>query len=268
MLYPAFSLVPNLSQIVYTALNGLFFLYYTSGTNQILAVHSNSSLPSEQNNASVPCWYTQPVDNSTGKLAGRATMSCSNSSAEKASWLREVLNSTNHQDSILGNGWNDENLLFFSKARMPGKGALGLGFSAEVFTDLFSGMNFKGGKFYLTMTNGKVLVDGGLPNTSFVATRDSVSFHIQESNGNRDSHKQKTVPCRPYNGFPEGSFLHIGETNYVFYCSPLEVMGVHMVRVNSSCCLVKYIVFEPAFIKYCFDINCCFLGNPPYRFIH
>ncbi|KAK9281199.1 hypothetical protein L1049_004094 [Liquidambar formosana] len=215
-LFQALSTIPYSSQISYIGLDGLFFSYYIDN-NQTLAVYSNtsfsfnSSAPNATNNYT---WYTQPVNRDTGKLYGEATVSPPLITVN-ASWFQEALNSPNGYAS-LGSGWNNaQKLLFLNTARMHGRGAISLGFPVEAITGFFSDTDFHGGNLSLATKNGTMLVEG-LPNTHMVLGQVMLVMFLASFN---------------MDGTLNASILNIEETEYMFYCSPLEILGVQSVYV-------------------------------------
>ncbi|XP_052176656.1 histidine kinase CKI1-like [Diospyros lotus] len=215
-LFQALSTVPHLSQVAYIGSNGLFFSYYISG-NQTSAVYSNSSRVANASLTSFSGWYTRPVNRNNGKLYGEATSFRSLFTMNSTSLLEEALNSTDGHAS-LGTGFTQD-LLFFNTVGLDGKGAISLGFSLESLTHFFSSIEIHGGNLYLATKDGRVLAAG-------IASH-SVSFEFLNANGTQKGHVGN-VTCEANNSKLEGSVLNIGESNYMIYCSPLDILGVKL----------------------------------------
>ncbi|XP_059625165.1 histidine kinase CKI1-like [Cornus florida] len=228
ILFQALLTIPQLSQISYTGLDGLFFSYYTKA-NQSFAVYSNNSFsvyPITPNATTKYTWYTQPVNQNTGRPFGEAVISHPWFNAN-ASWIQEALNSTNGYSSI-GMGWNGaKDLLFLRTAGVDGRGAISLGFPVESLVGFFSSKKLHGGSLYLATKDGKVLTDG-IQNTHMVLVGNSVSFQMLKPNGDHIGNIGN-VTCEPYNGTLKPSVLDIWERKYMFFCSPIEIVGLQSV---------------------------------------
>ncbi|CAK9145213.1 unnamed protein product [Ilex paraguariensis] len=224
-LFQSLSTIPHLSQISYIGLDGLFFSYYTEGA-QPFAVYSNSSFSTNPNATTNYAWYTQPVNRDTGKLYGGAVKSLP-SVTFNASWFREALNSTSGYAS-LGTVWNNaQDLLFLNTVGMDGRGAISLGFTVKPLVEIFSGINYNGGSFYLATKDGKVLNEG-IPNTRMILADNSVSFQLLKSSGDQIG-QIGNVTCESNDGSSRASILNIWETKYIIYCSTLDIVGVQSV---------------------------------------
>uniref|UniRef100_A0A7N2L1N0 histidine kinase n=1 Tax=Quercus lobata TaxID=97700 RepID=A0A7N2L1N0_QUELO len=228
-LFQAWSTIPYLSQISYTGLEGLFFSYYTS-QNQTLAVYSNSTYNSRSSSPNVKknfnC-YIQHVNHQTGELYGNS-IECPPLNLVSKRWFQEALNSTNGYAS-LETGWNNsQDLILLSSARINGEGVISLGFSAKVLTARFTSIDRQGGSLYLATKDGKVLIEE-LKNTHMVLAGNMVSVQLKKPNG-----EQKVlgnVSCIIKDGSPRSSTLNIQGTEYMLYCSSLDMVGVQSVYV-------------------------------------
>ncbi|CDP07743.1 unnamed protein product [Coffea canephora] len=228
-LFFALSTIPHLSQISYIALDGLFFSYYIRG-DQPFAVYSNTSFSSIPHaTATNYTWYNQPVSRDTGKLCGEA-MRTPPLLDFNSSWFLEVLESGNGYSSV-GTGWStDQDPLLLMSFSIDQRRALSLGFPVEPFTDFFSNdIKVYGGAFYLATNNGTVLSQG-IPNTQIVKAGNSVSVQIWKPNGDQIG-KVGDVACQSNDSNLTASVLEILEMKYLFYCSPLEIIGVKLVYV-------------------------------------
>ncbi|KAF5455369.1 hypothetical protein F2P56_024958 [Juglans regia] len=207
VLFQELSTIPYLSQISYFGLDGLFFSYYTDG-NQTLAMYTNSSFFSAPNGRENYIWLMQDVDIETGKLYGKAIESRPWTMAN-ASWFQEALNNK-HGSASLETGWNNaQDLLFLNSARLN-RGVLSLGFPVKTLTTIFTGVDYHGGSLYLATQDGKMLVEG-LPKTHTLLA--------------------SNVSCTMKDGTSRASTLTIQETEYTFYCLPLDIVGVQSVYV-------------------------------------
>ncbi|XP_042988785.1 LOW QUALITY PROTEIN: histidine kinase CKI1-like [Carya illinoinensis] len=207
VLFQELSTIPYLSQISYFRLDGLFFSYYTDG-NQTLVMYSNSSFFSAPNGRENYIWHMQDVDIETGKLYGKAIESLPWTIAN-ASWFQEALNSK-HGSSSLETGWNNaQDLLFLNSARLNG-GVISLGFPVKTLTTIFTDADYHGGNLYLATQDGKMLVEG-LPKTHTLLAAN--------------------VSCTMKDGMSRASTLTLQETEYTFYCLPLDIVGVKSVYV-------------------------------------
>ncbi|EEF33245.1 histidine kinase 1 plant, putative [Ricinus communis] len=229
MLFQTFSVTPLISQISYFGLEGPFFAYYRDG-NKTYALYSNSSAYSSSSSAlKLPIkytWYKQAVDPDTGKLYGNANES-QVSFLANASWIQEALASGNGYASI-GNGWNSaQDLMFLNSVTMLGQGVISLWFPVNALINFFNAIDLYGGCLYLATLSGNVLANG-LPNTQMVVTGKSVSFSLMNLNGDQIEHLG-SFSCMPDNGMLRPSILKIGDTEYMAYCSQLEIVGVQSV---------------------------------------
>lgn len=228
VLFLALSTIPNLSQISYVTLDGLFFSYYNNG-DQNFAVYSNtSSSPFPRASANNYTWYTQPVCRDTGKLYGEA-LRTSPMLAHNASWFQEVLKSKSGHSSV-GKGWNtDQDPLFIINSfSIDQRRALSLGFPVKPLNDSFvTSINVYGGAIYLAVNDGTV-INQGIPNTRIVTIGNSVSIQLLQQNGDQRG-KVGDFTCQLNDGTLRPSILESWKTKYQVYCSIFEILGVQLV---------------------------------------
>lgn len=219
ILFEALSITPHLTQISYIGLEGLFFSYYID-SNQTFVVYSNSSTSNT--------WYTQFIDRETGKSYGNVSKS-SPLIIVNESWYQQALNSR-HGYASLGTKWNNaQQLLFLNTASFNGKGVVSLGFQVKALVDYLGHMDLNGGSLYLATTDGKVLVQGQLQNTHMVLASNSVSFQLVKPNGEQIA-SVGTVSCYSIDATLRASLLNIQGIKYMVSCSPLDIIGVQLVR--------------------------------------
>ncbi|KAM4101058.1 hypothetical protein ACB094_05G114300 [Castanea mollissima] len=229
ILFQAWSTIPYLSQISYTGLEGLYFSYYT-GQNQTLAVYSNSSYnprwsaPNVKKNLNC---YMQHVNHETGELVGNS-IKCPPLNLVNRRWFQEALNSTNGYAS-LETGWNNsQDLILLSSARINGEGVISLGFSVKALTAHFTSIDRQNGSLYLATKDGKVLLEE-LKNTHMVLVGNIVSVQLKKPNGEQEV--LGNISCNIKDGSSIASTLNIQGTEYMFYCSTLDMVGVQSVYV-------------------------------------
>ncbi|KAL2535239.1 Histidine kinase CKI1 [Forsythia ovata] len=226
-LFLALSTIPDLSQISYISLNGLFFAYYTRG-DQLFGVFSNSTFSSTRNDTRKYCWYTQAASRDTGKLYGES-IKFPHPDVVNSSWFQEALNSMNGYTSI-GSQWdNSQDFLFLSTAVMDGKGVVSLGFPVKSLIYSFTGIAFYNGSLYLAREDGSVLT-GGIPNTRMIFNGNQVSFQLLSPNGDQVG-TVGNVACQAVDGTIGASTLSIWEKKYVINCSPVEIARLKLVYV-------------------------------------
>ncbi|KAL2519615.1 Histidine kinase CKI1 [Abeliophyllum distichum] len=226
-LFLALSTIPDLSQISYISLNGLFFAYYTRG-DQLFGVFSNSTFSSTRNDTSKYSWYTQAASRDTGILYGES-IKFTPPDVVNSSWFQEALNSTNGYASI-GSQWdNSQDFLFLSTVVMDGKGVVSLGFHVKSSINFFTGIAFYNGSLYLAREDGSVLA-GGIPNTHMILNGNQVSFQLLSPNGDRVG-TVGNVACQADDGTFRASTLSIWEKKYVINCSPVEIARLKLVYV-------------------------------------
>ncbi|GAB4830568.1 hypothetical protein Ancab_020333 [Ancistrocladus abbreviatus] len=230
-LFQALSTMPFLSQASYIGLDGLFFAYYKDGA-QTFVVYSNTTFPTNSSfgELSNPC-YIQPVYSESGKLYRNITIS-KPFIATNASWFQKSLNSTNGYAS-LGMQWNSENEhLFLNTASVGGlEGVISLGVPVKVLTDFLLQADLHGAALYLATYDGEVLLQS-MTNTSIKYAGDNNTASVRvDLEGNLTVHAGD-VPCKPNNGTLNGTtVLNIGGTEFKFYCSPINVVGLQSVYI-------------------------------------
>ncbi|GLT37955.1 hypothetical protein SLA2020_122340 [Shorea laevis] len=217
-LFLALSTIPQISQVSFIGSEGLLFSYYKD-RGQTLAVFSNSSSPSH--------WYTKLVNPDTGKLYGKAVAS---PPRQQTSWFLQVLTRPNGYSS-LGTGWNKApDRLFVRSVAMDGEGVISIGFPVKVVVDHFAVLDFHDGDFYLATAAGDVIVQTRLPNAQIVVNDSIISVQTVTQNG----HPLGYLGNRSCDSGEVRHFMgRIMGIKYNFYCSALEIAGVHLVYLLS-----------------------------------
>ncbi|KAG6586216.1 Histidine kinase CKI1, partial [Cucurbita argyrosperma subsp. sororia] len=232
MLFQGFAIIPYLTQISYIGIDGLFFSYYTD-KNQTFAVYSNSTFTAKFYPPPPPgrewSWLTQLVNSSTGELYGDMVETLP-TVATNTSWFRDALN--NEESASVGKKWSsDHELLLLNTVRVNGRnGVFSFGFSIKALIDLFfTSIERQGGKLYLASTEGEILVQG-FQNITMVLANGLASFRFLKPNGNETA-RVENVSCRPRKEAFDAKdyFFNLFGTNYMIYCSPLEILGVQLV---------------------------------------
>ena len=233
MLFQGFAIIPYLTQISYIGIDGLFFSYYTD-KNQTFAVYSNSTFTAKFYPPPPPpgrewSWRTQLVNSSTGELYGDMVETLPTVTT-KTSWFRDALN--NEESASVGKKWSsDHELLLLNTVRVNGRnGVFSFGFSIKALIDLFfTSIERQGGRLYLASTEGEILVQG-FQNIKMVLANGSASFRFLKPNDNETA-RVENVSCRPRKEAFDAKdyFYNLFGTNYMIYCSPLEILGVQLV---------------------------------------
>ncbi|GMH19312.1 hypothetical protein Nepgr_021153 [Nepenthes gracilis] len=227
VLFQALSTIPYLSQVSYVGLNGIFFSYYKDG-GQTFAVYANTTFTSRSRARNLTySWYTQPVYSGTGNLYGIAKIS-QPLIVTKESWFQKSLNSSNGYAS-LGMRWNSEkDRLFLNTVGIDGlKGAISLGFPMKELMDIFPRND--SGSLYMATLDGEELVQGGA-DASFTFFDDNMTASVTLMDPIRNQKIHGDVSCKSQNGKSSGnSSLKIEGTEFIFYCSPIDVVGVQSV---------------------------------------
>ncbi|XP_041022200.1 histidine kinase CKI1 [Juglans microcarpa x Juglans regia] len=233
VLFQAFSTIPYLTQISYIGSDGLFFSYYTDGSqtlsmysNSSSFVHDSSTAPNVGNNY---VWYVQSVNNETGKLHGEA-IEVPPLNMKNKIWFQEALNST-HGSASLETGWNSAQVpVFLNSARINGgSSVLSLGFPVKALTSIFTDIDLRGGRLDILAVQDRKVLFQGIPNTHLVLSGSVVSVQLIKPNG--DQIGIGNISCNLKDGTPSASALNIQETEYTFYCLPLDIVGVQSVSV-------------------------------------
>ncbi|XP_062098539.1 histidine kinase CKI1 [Humulus lupulus] len=241
LLFQSLLMTPHLGQISYIGKDGQLLSYSMDQLNQIFVIYSPHYFNMKNTN-----WYKQRVDHDTGKAVGDVT-TFNPFTTINASWFRDLaLSSMNGSYAFLGTKWdNDQDLLLQNSATVNhGKGLIVLGFLVKDLSDEFYGdlSSVVGGSLlYLATKDGKMIVNHGLKGTRMVlAVEDhnhvSVSFELI-GDGDGDGGDIGSVTCYPYGGSGTSSsssvisttVVNIEGTNYDFYCSQLDVIGVESV---------------------------------------
>ncbi|XP_022965407.1 histidine kinase CKI1 [Cucurbita maxima] len=256
MLFQGFAIIPYLTQISYIGIDGLFFSYYTD-KNQTFAVYSNSTFTAKFYPPPPPppppgrewSWLTQLVNSSTGELYGDMVETLP-SVTTNTSWFRDALN--NQGSASVGKKWSsDQELLLLNTVRVNGRnGVLSFGFSIKALIDLFfTSIERQGGRLYLASTEGEILVQG-FQNIKMVLANGSASFRFLKPNGNETA-RVENISCRPRKETFDAKdyFFNLLGTNYMIYCSPLEILGVQLLRTYESVhnyknCLLLMFLFQ------------------------
>ena len=172
----------------------------------------------------------QHVNHETRKLDGNS-IECPPLNLVNKRWFQEALNSTNGY-ALLETGWNNsQDLILLSSARINGEGVISLGFSAKALTAHFTSIDHQDGSLYLATKDGKVLIEG-LKNTHMVLASNIVFVQLKKPN--REQEVLGNVSCNIRDGSSIASTLNIQGTEYMFYCSSLDMVGVQLVCFNSS----------------------------------
>ncbi|KAK4282558.1 hypothetical protein QN277_013919 [Acacia crassicarpa] len=221
VLFQAFGMIPQLSEISYIGTDGLFFSYHREH-DQNLAVYSNSSF-SSLSSASEIIYYVQPVNIDTGGLYGEAV---TYKHPVNASWTHEAANNSNGY-ATLGYKWSDNNkILYLNLVRISRTGFISLGLPATTITDFVTPTRRQGASLYLASKDGKVLLQG-IQHAHIVFRDDTASFYLVKPNGDLLDH-QGSVSCK---ADAIASVLKIGDTEYLTRCSLIDIMGVESVYV-------------------------------------
>ncbi|VVB01227.1 unnamed protein product [Arabis nemorensis] len=166
MLFQAYTTIPQVSQVSYISRNGLLFSYITK-LNTSFSVFANSSSGEDYT------WYTQTVDQLTGRLNGNAKKS-----QRYTDWFQDVQGNctTAFVGTSLG-GEDNENLFHRVVSLNSKKGAVSLGFPVKTFTGVLNRLNLHGGELYMWNKDGTLLVRQGYSlNASFFFSNGSTCF--------------------------------------------------------------------------------------------
>lgn len=162
----------------------------------------------------------------TGKLYGKAVAS---PPRQQTSWFLRVLTRANGYSS-LGTGWNKaQDRLFLYSVAMDEEGVISIGFPVKVVVDHFSVLDFHDGDFYLATAAGDVIVQTTLPNAQIVVNDSIISVQTVKQNG----HPLSYLCNRSCDSGEVRHFMgRIMGIKYNFYCSALEIAGVHLVLID------------------------------------
>ncbi|XP_020884425.1 histidine kinase CKI1 [Arabidopsis lyrata subsp. lyrata] len=215
LLFEAYSTIPQVSQVSYISRDGLFFSYIAE-SNTSVAVFANSSSNSSGGDYT---WYTQNIDQLTGRLNGNATKS-QPLDLTHTDWF-QAAQSNNYTTTFLGTslGEKDNETLIQSVVSLYNKkGLVSLGFPVKTLTDVLNSLNLHGEELYMWTKDGTVLVREGSLNASFFISNGSICF-------GRDS-KSVWSQCISENCSTIGYKVEIKRSTYQAFCSVLEVSGV------------------------------------------
>ncbi|EFH50708.1 cytokinin-independent 1 [Arabidopsis lyrata subsp. lyrata] len=215
LLFEAYSTIPQVSQVSYISRDGLLFSYIAE-SNTSVAVFANSSSTSSGGDYT---WYTQTVDQLTGRLNGNATKSKA-LDLTHTYWI-QAAQSNNYTTAFLGTslgGEDSETLIQSVVSLYSKKGLVSLGFPVKTLTDVLNRLNLHGEELYMWTKDGTVLVREGSLNASFFISNGSICF-------GRES-KSVWSQCIPDNCSSSGYEVEIKRSTFQAFCSVLEVSGV------------------------------------------
>ncbi|XP_058003825.1 histidine kinase CKI1 [Hevea brasiliensis] len=218
-LFLALTTIPQVSQVSYIGLDGLMFSFYNDN-DQTLAVYSNTSHSSS--------WYAKPVNRDTGKLYGNP-VALDSMLTVNSSWFQKALNSTSGYSSVR-TGWNKaQDTLILNAVAMDGRGVISLGFPITIVTDHFAALDFHGGFLHLGSEDGQVIMKTNLPDTQIDVYNSSAVVQVFKPNGGLM--RQDNLLCSSDYGKLRPHTLKILGNKYMFYCSTLDIAGIHSVYV-------------------------------------
>ncbi|KAK9677496.1 hypothetical protein RND81_11G146900 [Saponaria officinalis] len=225
-LFEALLITPRAVQISYIRLDGLFFSYYKH-ENKIYAIYSNSTFMSSNSTAGGYDWYTQPIIPKSRDLYVETKITKPVAVVNEA-WFQSALNSSTGYAS-LGFSWTGNREggpdIFLDTAKLGEKGVISLGFAVKDVVNVFSGINFNGGDLFMATANdsGRVILQD-IKGVKINITDDTASVY----EGRTDKIVGQ-ISCKTENGTRVATALSIGETEYNFYCSHIDVARVSMV---------------------------------------
>ncbi|CAH2070975.1 unnamed protein product, partial [Thlaspi arvense] len=218
MLFRAYSMIPQVSQVSYISTDGLLFSYITELSTSV-AVFANSSL--NLNVGGNYTWYTQTVDQITGNLNGNATK-YQPLDVTHTDWFQaahENFTSAFVGIGLGGGGGEDKETLFQRVASLSNKkGFVLLGFLVKTLTGVLNRLNLHGGEFYMWNKDGTFLVHQGSLNASFFISNGSTCFDKKS--------KSFQPQCIPANCSSHGCLVEIERSKFEAFSSVLEVSGV------------------------------------------
>ncbi|XP_010507784.1 PREDICTED: histidine kinase CKI1-like [Camelina sativa] len=217
LLFEAYSTIPQVSQVSYISRDGFLFSYIRADIDTSVAVYANSSSSSSGGDYT---WYTQTVDQITGRLNGNATKS-QPLDVTHTDWF-QAAQRNNYTTAFLGTslgGGDNETLIQSAVSLFSKKGVVLLGFSVKSLTDVLSRLSLHGEEFYMWTKDGTVLVRQGSLNASLFISNGSICFGGRESKSVRSQ-------CIPENCSSSGYEVEIKRSKFQAFCSHLEVSGV------------------------------------------
>lgn len=238
LLFQAFSTIPYISQVSYIGRDGLLFSYYNEENQQPIAVYTNTSsisvneeLPAASHNFT---YYSQPANRDTGMLYGAVT-SHPPSKLLNQSILQRVVESTTGIASV-GTSWTDnEDILFVNTVLVDGRGAISMGFETKTMVQSLSGSISNDGSLFLGTKDGQVLSTAEIPNTQIVIVgNNSVALKSLNQNGDQIGDIAGNLACQANDGTLRPTSITISGTKYDVYCSHVEIIGVELVSMSSS----------------------------------
>ncbi|GMH19129.1 hypothetical protein Nepgr_020970 [Nepenthes gracilis] len=125
--------------------------------------------------------------------------------------------------------WNSEkDHLFLNTVGIDGlKGAISLGFPMKELMDIFLAND--SGSLYMATLDGEELVQSEA-NASFTFFGDNMTASVTLMDPIRNQKIHDDISCKPQNGKSSGnSSLKIEGIEFIFYCSPIDVVGVQSV---------------------------------------
>ncbi|XP_019102007.1 PREDICTED: histidine kinase CKI1-like [Camelina sativa] len=218
LLFEAYSTIPQVSQVSYISRDGLLFSFIKADSDTSVAVFANSS--SNSSSGGDYTWYTQTVDQITGRLNGNATKS-QPLDVTHTDWF-QTAQRNNYTTAFLGTslgGGDNETLIQSAVSLFSKKGVVLLGFSVKTLTDVLSRLSLHGEEFYMWTKYGTVLVRQGSLNASLFISNGSICFGGRESKSVRSQ-------CIPENCSSSGYEVEIKRSKFQAFCSHLEVSGV------------------------------------------
>ncbi|XP_024004903.1 histidine kinase CKI1 [Eutrema salsugineum] len=206
VLFQAYSMIPQVSQVSYISTDGLLFSYITE-SNTNVAVFANSS-----DGGGDYTWYTQTVDQITGRLKGDATKS-QPSDVTNTDWFQAAQRNYTTAFVRTGLGGEDNEKLFQNVVSLYSKkGVVLLGFPVKTLTGVLKRLKLKGGELYMWTKDGTLLVRQGSLNASFFISNGSTYF-------GEESLKSGNCSSR-------SCLVEIERSKFEVFCSVLEVSGV------------------------------------------
>ncbi|KAG2325904.1 hypothetical protein Bca52824_008632 [Brassica carinata] len=214
VLFQAYSTIPQVSQVSYVSTDGLLF-YYKAELNTSIAVFANST-----NGKGDYTWYTQTIDQITGRLTGNATEIKPVDLTHKG-WFEAA--ERNHTTTFVGAGLGGEvnETMFQCVVSLDSKkGVVLLGFPVKTLIGTLNRLDLQGGQLYLWTKEGTLIVPESSLNATFFTSNGSICFGRESSKTLSSSH------CVQGNCSSRGYEMEIGSSKFQAFCSVLEVSGV------------------------------------------
>ncbi|KAF8119112.1 hypothetical protein N665_0001s0161 [Sinapis alba] len=166
VLFQAYSTIPQVSQVSYVSTDGLLFSYKTE-LNASVAVFANSSRGKGDYT-----WYTQTVDQITGRLIGNATKY-----VIRKDWFQPA--QRNNTTAFVGPGLGGEvNEAMFQNvvSLYSKKEVVSLGFPVKTLVSTLNSLDLQGGELYLWTKEGTLIFPESSLNATFFTSNDSICF--------------------------------------------------------------------------------------------